>query len=95
MMSKKWLALTLKFLVSGFLIWFLLSNIDLGAAMARAAQVDLKMLIAAMLVLGVQIGVGGARWGAVMNAIGAPLGLARSAKLFYIGVFFSQIIIVD
>lgn len=89
-MSKKWLALTLKFLVSGFLIWFLLSNIDLGQAMTRAAQADPKMLLAAMLVLGVQIGVGGARWGVVMNAIGAPLGFVRSAQLFYIGVFFNQ-----
>jgi len=89
-MSKKWLALALKFLVSGFLIWFLLSNIDLGQAMARAAQADPKMLLAAILVLGVQIGVGGARWGVVMNAIGAPLGWIGSTKLFYIGVFFNQ-----
>ena len=49
-MSKKWLALALKFLVSGFLIWFLLSNIDLGQAMARAAEADPKMLLAALLV---------------------------------------------
>ncbi|MAF95374.1 MAG: hypothetical protein CMM60_06430 [Rhodospirillaceae bacterium] len=89
-MSKKWLALTLKFLVSGFLIWFLFSNIDLGQAMARAAQADPKMLLAAVLVLFVQIGVGGARWGVVMNAIGAPLGFVRSAQLFYIGAFFNQ-----
>ena len=89
-MSKKWLALALKFLVSGFLIWFLLSNIDLGQAMARAAEADPKMLLAAVLVILVQVGVGGARWGVVMNAIGAPLGFIRSAQLFYIGVFFSQ-----
>lgn len=89
-MSKKWLALALKFLVSGFLIWFLLSNIDLGSAMARAAEADPKMLLAAMLVLLVQIGIGGARWGVVMNAIGAPLGFVRSTQLFYIGVFFNQ-----
>lgn len=89
-MSKKWLVLTLKFLVSGFLIWFLLSNIDLGEALKQAAGIDPKMLVAAMLVILVQIGVGGARWEAVMKAIGAPLGWARSARLFYIGVFFSQ-----
>ena len=61
-MSKKWLALALKFLVSGFLIWFLLSNIDLGQAMARAAEADPKMLLAAVLVILVQVGVGARYW---------------------------------
>ncbi|MCH7863922.1 MAG: flippase-like domain-containing protein [Proteobacteria bacterium] len=89
-MSKKWLALALKFLVSGFLIWFLLSNIDLGAAKDRLLEVDPAMLGAGMLVLFVQTIIGGFRWAAVLTAIGKPLGFLKSFQLFYIGAFFNQ-----
>ncbi len=89
-MSKKWLALTLKFLVSGFLIWFLISKIDLGEAKDRLAGVDVSMLAAAMIVLLFQVCVGGLRWHAVMKAIGAPISVFKSIQLFYIGSFFSQ-----
>ena len=89
-MSKKWLALALKFLVSGFLIWFLLSNIDLGAAKDRLLEVDPAMLAFALLVFFVQPVIGGFRWEAVLTAIGKPLGLGKSYQLFYIGSFFNQ-----
>ncbi|HEX9703496.1 MAG TPA: lysylphosphatidylglycerol synthase transmembrane domain-containing protein [Rhodospirillales bacterium] len=91
-MSKKSLALALKFVVSGFLIWFLLSKIDLDAAKTRLAGIDVGLLTAAVAVILVQMGVGGARWEAVLGAIGAPLGYARAVLLFYIGVFFSQVL---
>ena len=89
-MSKKWLALALKFLVSGFLIWFLLSNIDLGAAKVRLLEVDPAMLAGAALVFFVQTFIGGFRWAAVLTAIGKPLGFLKSYQLFYIGAFFNQ-----
>ena len=89
-MSKKWLALALKFLVSGFLIWFLLSNIDLGAAKVRLLEIDPAMLAGAALVFFVQTFIGGFRWAAVLTAIGKPLGFLKSYQLFYIGAFFNQ-----
>jgi uncharacterized protein (TIRG00374 family) len=91
-MSKKTLLLALKFLVSGLLIWFLLSKIDLGAAKARIVDVDPWLFVAAVGVILVQMVVGGARWEAVLSAIGAPLGHARAILYFYIGVFFSQVL---
>lgn len=91
-MSKKTLFLALKFLVSGLLIWFLLSKIDLGAAKARIVGVDPWLFLAALGVIFVQLAVGGARWEAVLGAIGAPLGHARAILYFYIGVFFSQVL---
>ena len=91
-MSKKWLALALKCLVSGFLIWFLISKIDLGEAKDRLAGADPSMLAAAVLVILVQICVGGLRWQAVLKAIGTPLSIFKTIQLFYIGAFFSQIL---
>ncbi len=91
-MSKKWLALALKFLVSGFLIWFLARGIDFADAGKRLAQVDPGMLVAAMLVLLVQICIGGMRWGMTLRAIGAPFRITKSIQLFYIGSFFSQVL---
>ncbi len=91
-MSKKWLALTLKFMVSGFLIWFLITKIDLGEAQERLTGVDPSMLVAAVGVILFQICIGGLRWRAVLKAIGTPLSVLKSIQLFYIGVFFSQIL---
>ncbi len=89
-MSKKWLALALKFLVSGFLIWFLLSKIDFDQALTRMAEVEPGMLAAAAFIMAVQICIGGFRWEAVLTAIGTPLRLPKAIQIFYIGSFFNQ-----
>jgi hypothetical protein len=89
-MSKKWLALTLKFLVSGFLIWFLTRGIDFSSAAQRITEADPLMLAAALLVIWVQICVGGLRWRSVMRAMGAPFAVSDAIRLFLIGAFFSQ-----
>ncbi len=89
-MSKKWLALALKFMVSGFLIWFLTRGIDFGDAAKRLTEIDPWMLVAAFLVILVQICVGGMRWRSVLTALGAKLSILDAIRLFYIGVFFSQ-----
>jgi len=89
-MSKKWLALALKFLVSGFLIWFLTRGIDFSSATQRAAEADPLMLVAALVVIWVQICVGGLRWRSVLLAMDAPFTIADAIRLFLIGAFFSQ-----
>jgi len=89
-MSKKWLALALKFLVSGFLIWFLTRGIDFSSATQRVAEADPLMLVAAVVVIWVQICVGGLRWHSVMAAMDAPFTIADAIRLFLIGAFFSQ-----
>ncbi|MFQ5765649.1 MAG: lysylphosphatidylglycerol synthase transmembrane domain-containing protein [Rhodospirillales bacterium] len=89
-MSKKWLALALKFLVSGLLIWVLFANIDLGEAKARLLQADPRMLALAVGVLVVQMFIAGLRWATVLKAMGTPLPLLKATQLFYIGVFFNQ-----
>ena len=61
-MSMKWLALALKFLVSGFLIWFLARGIDFDEAGRRLAEIDRGLLVAALLVLILSIGLCGGYW---------------------------------
>jgi len=89
-MSKKWLAIALKFLVSGGLIWFIMKGIDLEAAIVRLREVDPLMLVLAIGIMGVQTCLGTLRWRAVTIAIEAPLTFLASLRLFYIGMFFSQ-----
>ena len=89
-MSKKWLALALKFLVSGFLIWFLTKGIDFSSAARRVAEADPVLLFSALVVMWIQICVGGLRWRSVLLAMGARFSIPDAIRLFYIGAFFSQ-----
>lgn len=87
---KKWLAVLLKFLVSGFLIWFLLGKVDVDQAMARMRQVAPGTLLLATGVFLMQMAIGGFRWRVALDAIGAPLPTLTAIRLFYIGIFFNQ-----
>jgi len=89
-MTKKNLLIALKVAISGGLIWFLLSSVDLGAAKDRVLSADFVLLAAAASVIIIQVGVAGARWWVVMRAIEAPLPWIELCKLFWIGGFFSQ-----
>ena len=89
-MTKNQILVILKVIVSGGLIWFLLSSIDIGAAKDRILGADNVMILCAGFFLLVQMGVGGARWWAVMRAIETPLPWFELTKLFWIGGFFSQ-----
>ncbi len=90
-MSKKQLALILKFGVSAVLIWYLLSyKVDLDAAKARLLEVDFNMVLLAVSLLLIQAAICVMRWGAVLDAIREPLGFIKALKLFLMGSFFSQ-----
>lgn len=88
--SRKWLAITLKFCISGYLIWFLLNGIDMDTAIDRLQDVDLVMLSLSVFIIFVQIVIGGFRWQAVQKAIDLPIQFFTSLKFFYIGMFFNQ-----
>ena len=89
-MTNKWSAMAIKFLVSGFLIWVLFSNIDIGDAMDKLVDIEAGMLIAAMLVIFSQAVICGLRWEAVLLAIGQPLGFLKALQFSLIGSFFNQ-----
>ena len=90
-MWKKWLALTLKILVSGFLIGFLIQQVDLAAAKERALKVAPDMLALAVLLLVIQVFIANIRWRVVLLAlIDLTLPYWRTLKILYIGFFFNQ-----
>ncbi|MBI4968292.1 MAG: flippase-like domain-containing protein [Rhodospirillales bacterium] len=91
-MSKKWLAFALKFALSGLLIWYLLSKIDLAAAWERVLGVaPVPLALAAGLML-LQIVLGSVRWLAVLDSIAALLPFRRTLEIFYIAGFFNQVL---
>ncbi|MBC8267715.1 MAG: flippase-like domain-containing protein [Rhodospirillaceae bacterium] len=89
-MSKKHIALALKFLVSGGLIWMLVDGIDLGAARDRILAADVKMLGLVLLLSVVQIGICVIRWRVVLGAIRAVLSFADGLRIYLMGFFFNQ-----
>ncbi|MCR4378466.1 MAG: flippase-like domain-containing protein [Rhodospirillales bacterium] len=91
-MSKKALALTVKFVISVGLIWYLLHNIDLGSAWKRMLGADAVDLTVAGLVIFVQLIISVFRWHAVIIAIQAILPYWQTFRLYLIGLFFNQIL---
>lgn len=89
-MLKKSLGITLKVLVSGALIWYLLGNIDVESAQARLLKADPTLLMAGISLFTIQWLLGGLRWRAVSIAIKAALPLRDTLRMFYIGMFFNQ-----
>lgn len=89
-MAKKYFLIGLKVVVSVGLIYFLFSDIDLGAQRDRIMSADIGLVLAALAMLYVQMVFAGARWWATLRAFETPLSLFEMTRLFYIGVFFSQ-----
>lgn len=89
-MLKKTLGITLKVMVSGALIWYLLKDIDVDAAQQRIKEADMALLASATAVLCIQFLIGALRWRAVNQAIGAVLSFGETIRIFYIGGFFNQ-----
>ena len=90
MNKKKWLAIALKLAVSGGLIWYLISSIDLDAASHRLAMVKPFMLFLAAFILLFQMIIAGLRWKAVLRGIEVGLGFWEAVRFFYVGSFFNQ-----
>jgi len=90
MPSKKHLMTLLKFAVSALLIWFVLSKIDLAAALDRIAGMDPAMAALALALICLQTIPATLRWTAVLDAIEAPLPFLQALRLFFIGIFFNQ-----
>lgn len=89
-MHKKWLTLTLKFLVSGVLLWLLFAKIDVGAVAQRLAEASAPLLATAAVLFLVQVAISAGRWRVVLVAIGTPLPFVQALEFCYIGSFFNQ-----
>ncbi|MHA1599013.1 MAG: lysylphosphatidylglycerol synthase transmembrane domain-containing protein [Alphaproteobacteria bacterium] len=88
--NKKILALALKFVISGGLIWYLLGNVDLSAAQDRIRNADVGLLALSLVGLVAQIFISIFRWRSTLAAVGAELGFAKTFQIYMIGFFFNQ-----
>lgn len=91
-MLKRWWPWLLKGGLSGGLIWWLLSKIDIESAWAKVLTLDPKMLALAVVLMMVQLTFGAARWGIVLRALNAKLGAVKIFLLYYVGAFFAIVL---
>ena len=84
---KKWLAISLKGIISGGLIWFLFSGIDLELVGFHLAGVDLGLVALSLVIFLVQIVIGGMRWASVLTGLGVQMRQGLFIRLFYVGAF--------
>ena len=87
---KKWLAISLKGVVSGGLIWYLLSGIDLEEVGLHLAAVDLRLVALSLVIFLLQIVIGGVRWASVLAGLGTKIRQGLFIRLYYVGAFFNQ-----
>ena len=87
---KKWLAISLKGIISGGLIWYLFSGIDLELVGFHLAGVDLGLVALSLVIFLVQIVIGGKRWASVLTGLGAQMRQGLFIRLFYVGAFLNQ-----
>lgn len=89
-MNKKWIAVALKVLVSGGIIWLLVGAIDLDAAKDRILAAKPGFLLAAGAAFGLQIIIVVGRWQVVMQAMNVRLPFLQTFGISWIGIFFNQ-----
>jgi glycosyltransferase 2 family protein len=91
-MSKKWLLIAVKVVLSvALIVWvFKAKDIDFAAAAMRVTDMSPLLAIPAALAVLFQYGICSVRWRAVLAAVGAPLAFWPGLRFMYIGAFFHQ-----
>jgi hypothetical protein len=87
---RKALSLLLKVVVSGLLLYFALSAVNIAAVMGRLSQIDLRWVGLGLLVLLLQVFVLAVRWQQIVAHCGAMLPLAQAFRFSMIASFFNQ-----
>jgi glycosyltransferase 2 family protein len=87
---RRWLFLTLKLVASAGLLYWAFRSVDLDALALHLARLDALWVIAAFVVLCVQIAISAQRWSLIAVALGAALPLGRAIHYTFIGNFFNQ-----
>ena len=89
-MNKNFLFFPLKFIVSAALIWFLISNFELGSAVDRFDNINYLYIFGAVLIFAALLFNNTVRWMIVLNAIYADLSFGKAFKILWISYFFNQ-----
>ncbi len=87
--QSSWLLTALKVGLSALAFLFLAVTVDLTAVWQRMLGQNPWLVVAAALVIVVQIILGGLRWYCILRRLGAPAEVGRSVQLFYIAAFFN------
>ena len=77
--------------ISAFAIFWVMRKVDFAGAWGQARHIDAGWLLAALLLLTVQLGVGAARWAVVLRALGGVFAFRRTLAVYYMGAFFTQV----
>lgn len=84
--------LSLKLLITGGLLWYVFSKVDLGPVAVRLENLHLGYAAIAIVVLMLQLLLSGLRWYIVGNMIGANIRIGLALRLILVGQFFNQIL---
>jgi uncharacterized protein (TIRG00374 family) len=87
-----WFWIALKFVVTGIILVYIASRVDLRAVGENLKSVSIPILTLSIGFLLLIPFLGGARWWMVLRAIGRPDSFAPLAALFWVGMLFSQVV---
>lgn len=87
---RKALSLLLKVVVSGLLLYFTLSAVNMAAVVGRLNQIDVRWIALGLLLLLFQVVVLALRWQQIVVHCGAKLPLAEAVRFSMIAAFFNQ-----
>ena len=88
-MNKK-IAVLLKVIVSLGLITFLINQVDFKGIVNILKNVDIKMIIYAMILLTIQVFIATTRWQFVLKCQKIMLGYKNTLQILWSGLFFNQ-----
>ncbi len=91
--TKRALGALFKLLVSGGLVWWLLSRLGLTAVLQQLAGADPWLLAAALLVFVLSNLLGALQWHLLLRAGEVPMSYAHTAALYHVGLFFNNFLI--
>jgi uncharacterized protein (TIRG00374 family) len=92
MTPMKFVMLALKLLVTGFLFWLLLQNVDISVVWDKLGNVQLGWAVMAVAALMVQLLLTGLRWYYVSQLVNAFIRRQLALRLILVGQFFNQIL---
>ena len=84
--------LGLKLAVTGALLWFVFSKVDIGPLALRIGSLQPAWAAVALTILFGQLLLTGMRWYFVGQLVGARIGIGLATRLILVGQFFNQVL---
>lgn len=84
--------LLLKLVVAGILLWYVLQKVDLALLMTRFENLQLKWVVAGLVILFGLLLLTGVRWHIVSGVVGASISYRLAIRLTLLGQFLNQVL---